>query len=84
MVGGLSTDVVASSLRDILDKLELDPSPYLDPSTTVKNRICTSLSGGEFMRLRIALALLGSPRLVLLDETLGMLDPFIRFRQRKH
>jgi ABC-2 type transport system ATP-binding protein len=46
--------------------------------TPLRNRAFGSLSGGEQQRLFVALALLGDPELVLLDELTTGLDPSAR------
>jgi zinc/manganese transport system ATP-binding protein len=55
--------------RDVDDAIEMvDAAAYAD-------RPVSKLSGGERQRLLLAQALLGAPRMLLLDEPLSSLDP---------
>lgn len=58
---------------------ELDGALELVGATALAARPLGELSGGERQRLHIALALLGRPKLLLLDEPLVNLDP--RYQQ---
>jgi ABC-2 type transport system ATP-binding protein len=46
--------------------------------TPLSNRVVSTLSGGERTRVSLATALLGSPRVLILDEPTVGLDPILR------
>jgi len=56
-------------------RMEVDRAIDLVEATPLAGRALSSLSGGELQRLLLAQALLGRPRLLLLDEPLISLDP---------
>ena len=46
--------------------------------TAFENRLTKGLSGGEKRRVSIAIALLGSPKVIFFDEPTTGLDPEVR------
>lgn len=62
---GLEADAVAKAMEDV-------------SLTKFKGRLSKGLSGGEKRRLSIAIALVGQPNVVFLDEPTTGLDPEVR------
>jgi NitT/TauT family transport system ATP-binding protein len=66
---GAKRQALRDEVADMIDRIGL---------TRAKDRYASQLSGGMQQRLAIAQALLMKPRLLLLDEPFGALDPGIR------
>ena len=68
---GISANEIAARVKELLSLVRLDHGAYRD-------RLPHELSGGQRQRVGVARALAAGPRIVLMDEPFGALDPLTR------
>jgi osmoprotectant transport system ATP-binding protein len=68
---GWSKPKIAARVDELLELVQLPPAEFRD-------RLPAALSGGQQQRVGLARALAAQPKIMLMDEPFGALDPLIR------